>query len=30
MEKTGEGIPLERAEGLVERGQDEKILQQGL
>lgn len=30
MQKTSDGLPLERAEGLVERGADEKILQQGL
>jgi hypothetical protein len=30
MSKTSDGLPLERAEGLVERGADEKILQQGL
>lgn len=29
MQKIGDGLPLERAEGLIERGQDEKILQNG-
>jgi hypothetical protein len=30
MSKTSDGLPLERAEGLAERGADEKILQQGM
>lgn len=30
MQKTSDGLPLERAEGLVERGEDEQILKQGL
>jgi hypothetical protein len=30
MQKTSDGLPLERAEGLAERGADEKILQAGM